>query len=90
MGPVYMTVEGVDFKFTFHSVGWSYAEVKIKVKAKFLGLIPYWKCLWATSSGFEWGSALADHVEKAHKHDIDRWCKKALKEYLSYAKSWSK
>lgn len=90
MNAMFMTVEGVEFKFTFHRSGWSYAEIKIHTKPKLLGFIPYWKCLWETSSGFGWGSALAIHVEKAHKHELERWCEKALKEYLAYAKSWSK
>lgn len=89
MNPVFMNIEGVEFKFTFHAVGWSYAEVKVRTKSKFLGFIPYWKCLWSTSNGFGWGSALALHVQKAHKREIERWCENALKEYLSYTKSWS-
>ncbi len=88
MNAIYMTVEGVEFKFTFHAVGWSYAKVKVSTKARFLG-ITYWKCLWSTSSGFGWGSALAVHVEKAHKPKLENWCREALKEYLAYAKSWS-
>jgi len=88
MKAVFMNIEGVDFKFTFHPVGWSYAEVKVRVKSKFMGIIPHWKCVWSTSNGFGWNSALAGHVVKAHKKDIERWCQNAVKEYLSYAKSW--
>lgn len=86
---MYKTVSGVDFRFSFHSHGWSYAEVRIHTKSKVFGLFPYWKHLWSTCDGFGISSALACHVEKAHRHELERWCDRALNEYLSYAKSWS-
>lgn len=84
-----ITHEGIEYKFYWNRVGWSYAEINVQIKSKLFGLIPYWKTVWSTSSGFSWGPATVERVEKAHKGRMEEWARSALKEYIAYEKSWS-
>jgi hypothetical protein len=87
MKPMYLVKDGVEYQFTFHQCGWSYAEVRVRIKSSFLW-IPYWKSIWETSHGFGNGAALAGRVVKAKKSKIQAWCENALEEYLEHEESW--
>lgn len=84
----YITHEGVEYKFTWNKVGFSYAEIHVRVKSKFLGLIPYWKSVYSTGRGFNSGHALLCNVEKAKPNKLTEWCVEALAEYLDYKQAW--
>jgi len=74
----------------FRGVGWSYAECVIYKKTKLLGFIPWKSYQYASSSGFGWGSALRDRVEKAKPEELIKWAHNVFDEFWEYKQAWDK
>lgn len=78
-----------EYEVTAKSFGWSYCQAVVKVKAKFLGFIPYYKTVWTTSSTpFDKYPMMLVEAKRMHKEPMTKWFEHAVKQYEEHKESW--
>lgn len=79
--------DGIKYKFTWSSVGWSYAQINIYVIKIILGIKFLWP-IYSNSTSISGYSLGAKQMEEMLPDDFKRQCQYTLDKYLTHKKAW--